>query len=178
MHPVLLVSVLACLLLGGCRRGMTVTHSSAPRASRPNTLVEGTFITGAGSWDYQQGNTSRQFSVTQSGSSLTWNLDVTTQSPGGGNSSSGTGSEMALPAGASAWFIYVESPERLWFFNGKDELHLQLADIQNTSSLPAISGGKAGSEAARVPDELIPRLPENLQKLLPKPPPPTTRPSI
>jgi hypothetical protein len=179
MRLSLLACLLVCIPVTGCRRVVTSSASSSTSPSAPNTLVEGTFITGDGNWHNRQGNTARELTVNHNGNNVSWNLNLATYMPNGGRSSGGSGSSMQVPSGGGAWFIYVESPDRLWFFNGKDQLVLQQASGYNTEPLTAISRGKLESEAAgQVPAELIPRLPADLQALFPMPSAPVVRPSI
>ncbi len=177
MHPVLLISVLACMLLGGCRRGMTVTYSSS-RVTSASTLVAGTFITSAGSWESRQGDIGTELRVDLSGNQMSWHVDVMTYMPDGSSSGGGTGSSISIPAGGGGWFVYVESPERLWLFNGTDTLLLQNASRGRTSLITAISAGKLVPEVGEVPAELISRLPENMKKFFPAPATGPARPSI
>jgi hypothetical protein len=69
----------------------------------------------------------------------------------------------------------VESPERFWLFDGKSAL--RTFHPEGTTG-PVISSGKVGRSDARVPGEVILRLPAELQKLLPPVEPPVKRPSL
>ena len=180
MHAVLLASLLVCTLLTGCTRRVVTSSSSAAPAT-PNTLLEGTFITGDGSWHHRQGNIDKTLQVTVSGRDISWNYTRTEYLTQGGRSSGGSGSHLRTDAPGAPWFIYVETPTRLWFFDGKDNLSLQENhggyELMGTA---IITHGKLRdeSDSTSVPTDLIPRLPEELQKLLPKPARRAERPSI
>src|SRR5688572_14449305 len=131
MRPALLACLLVCVPLASCTRRVVTTTSSTPSATA-NTLVEGTFITGGGTYQHRKGNSGRDLTVNVSGNQVSWNLNLSTYMPNGGRSSGGSGSSMTVDSGGSAWFIYVESPERLWFFNGKDQLVLRQASGYET----------------------------------------------
>lgn len=180
MHPVLLASLLVCTLLTGCtRRVVTSSSSSAP--ATPNTLVEGTFITGSGSWHHRKGDIDNALQVTVSGNDISWNYTHTEYQGHGGRSSGGSGTQLRTSSPGAPWFIYVEAPTRLWLFDGKDSLSLQENHgSYNLVETVVIARGKLreGGDASSVPTDLIPRLPEELQKLFPKPTTPTGRPSI
>src|SRR5690606_251021 len=97
----------------------------------------------------------------------------------GGSSSGGYGNSIPLPAAATAWFIFVESPDRLWFFNGSSKLTFHHSDTgSGVSSGPAIVDGKLRPDSPPIPAELLPRLPAELQKLIPTEPPPVELPSF
>jgi hypothetical protein len=55
------------------------------------------------------------------------------------------------------WFIFVESPERFWVFNGRDELELSWID-----------GPRGGVFSSRVNPEIVNEAPERVRALLPK----------
>jgi hypothetical protein len=83
-----------------------------------------------------------------------------------------------LSSPSDPWFIFVESPQRLWFFNGSGELNYNLSDHGGSRGGPAISSGKLLPTNERIPQELIPHLPPELQKLFPPVPPKEDRPSF
>lgn len=178
MHPILLASLLLCTLLGGCTRRV-VTYSSASSVTTPNTLVAGTFITGSGSWTHRQGSIGQELEVHASSSDVVWSYNFSSFTPHGSSSSGSTGTSKPIAdKGKAPWFIYVESPDRFWFFDGKTELTLQQSNGSNLSDSRVISKGKLLEEAEQVPADLIPRLPADMQALLPKPADPAKRPSI
>ena len=76
---------------------------------------------------------------------------------------------MNLSTPTDPWFVFVEAPERLWFLNGKDNLFCRLTEGAGTRSVDVISGGTLKPEGEPIPPELVPRLPAELQKLVPAP---------
>lgn len=176
MRPLLLASLLACTVLTNCKhRAVT----SPPPASA-NTLVEGTFITSSGIWSYRRGNDGRDLTMTVAGKDVTWHYNQTTYKPSGGRSSGGSGySKVIANKGTAPWFLYVESPERLWFFDGKDELAVLQGRNYHLNETRVLTRGKLQGEAEQVPAELFARLPAESQALLPKPTAsPAVRPSL
>jgi hypothetical protein len=163
-----------CLATVGCSKHSVTIH----RPSVPNTLVAGTFISASGKFTHSDATITRELTVTPGPKDLTWHLSRTEYRPGG-SSSGGYGNSMPLPAPAMAWFIFVESPDRLWFFNGSNKLSYHLSETgRGVSSGPAIVDGKVRPESPPIPAALLPRLPAELQKLIPAEPPPVERPSF
>lgn len=168
--------LLACLLpvVSSCRRHSVTIH----RPAVPNTLVAGAFISAAGSFTHADATITRELTVTPGPKDLTWHLSRTEYRPGG-SSSGGHGNSMPLPAAATPWFIFVESPDRLWFFNGSNKLSYHLSETgSGVRSGPAIVDGKIRPDSPPIPAALQPRLPEELRKLIPAEPPPVERPSF
>lgn len=184
LPPALLVATipLAAGLLAStaCSRRMVV-HTSYPKplvAPGPNTLLPGTFLDTPGHWSFYESDWGVELTVTASDTSLGWELLSQEAAPGGGRSNGvGTGG-FNLPAAGAAWFVYVESPRKLWFFNSRDELYYQFRDDSGSRGAPAISGGQLQEPHPPVPAELVARLPEDLRKLLPAAPPPVGKPSF
>lgn len=177
MHPILLASLLLCSLLTGCTRRVVTSYSTT--VSGPNTLVAGTFITSGGNWTHREGNIGQGLQVNVSSVNVTWTYSHTTYLSNGASTSGSSGTSRSIVnTGATPWFLYVEAPDRLWFFDGANNLALQEGRGSSLDETRVISGGKLQDEAIQVPADLIPRLPEELQKLIPKPKAPASRPSI
>jgi hypothetical protein len=160
----------------GCRR--TVTISSSTVATAPDTLIAGTFIRSAGSWSAHTSRTSQRLDVTVSGNSISWEVHDEEKLPGGGSSGGTSKSGMSLSSPSDPWFIFVQSPTRLWFFNGTGELSYSLSDGGGSRSGPAIHAGNLQPTNEKIPTELVPQLPPDLQKLFPPVEPQTKRPSF
>ncbi len=170
----LLLLVLSVLAVSACRKHSVTSH----RPAVPNTLVAGTFISSGGTFTHADATITRELTVTPGPKDLTWNLRRTEYRPGG-RSSGGYGNSMPLAPGSTSWFIFVESPDRLWFFNGDNKLSYHIsrgsASVSNGSS---ILNGKIQPDSPSIPAEIGPRLPAELQKLVPQAPPAVERPSF
>lgn len=171
--PLLLVAVLAAT---ACRRSVTI-HGSGTLSTAAPTLVAGTFITAAGTYSHVDGAVTRELTVSIHGNSVSWNLRRT-ERRGGGFSSGSNGSSLNLAIPADPWFIYVESPRRLWFFDGTKKLNYAMEDAAGArSSGPAIDG-KIRPGSPVIPAELAERLPDDLRKLVQPAGEPASRPSF
>ena len=120
----------------GCRR--TVTISSSPVATAPDTLIAGTIIRSAGTWSAHTSKTSQRLDVTVGGNAISWEAHEEEKLPGGGTSGGTSKSGMTLSSPSDPWFIFVQSPTRLWFFNGSGDLTYSLSDGGGSRSGPAI----------------------------------------
>lgn len=169
-----LLSLALSLASVGCHK--TVVHTGAV-ATAPDTLVPGLVIKSAGNWSAHTGKSSRTLDVTVSGNSVSWTVSSEEQIAGGGKSGGSSSSSMTLSSPTDPWFILVESPQRLWFFNGTGNLAYSLSD-GGIRSGPAIHGGKLIPTDEKIPAILIRQLPAELQKLFPPVPPEEERPSF
>ncbi len=174
MRVALLLLTLAAASTG-CRK--TVTYSSKV-ATTPDSLIAGTVINSAGTWSANDPKGSQKLDVTISGTSVSWSVSSEKKHPGGGSSGGSSSSGMSLSSPIDPWFIFVESPKRLWFFNGKNELNYALSDGGGARSGPAIFSGQLQPTAEVIPTDLIPHLPPDLQKLFPPVVPQPKRPSL
>lgn len=159
----------------GCRR--TVVHTTAV-ATTPDTLIAGTVIRSAGTWSAYTPKGSKRLDVTISGNSISWQVAEEEKLPGGGSTTGTSSSGMSLSSPADPWFIFVESPQRLWFYDGREELTYSLSDRGGSRSGPAIISGELQSTNEKIPADLIPHLPPDWQKLFPPVEPKTERPSL
>lgn len=167
MRCFLLTVLLMGAALSGCRKH-SVVYSPPPTASA-NTLVEGTLINAPGVWTHSNSGAVRILRVTLSGDIAKCDYEYHDR---GNVGSSGLPLDASPP---SKWFIYVESLERIWTFDGVDSLQCHLDDFNSTSI--ALSHGTLKVDPGEVPSDLIPRLPADLQKLFPTAPT-KPRPSI
>lgn len=175
MRTALLLLTLSLATLG-CRRTVTVTTASSA-ITTPDTLLDGMVIRSAGSWSAHTATTSQKLDVTITGHSVSWSVESEEKLPGGGTGGGSGSSGMTLSSPADPWFVFVESPRRLWFCNGSGELHYNLSDHGSRGG-PAIISGKLLPTDEKIPQDLIPLLPPDLQKLFPPVPPKQERPSF
>lgn len=171
MRSISIFFLAACMLLAGCRKKHRIPMPLPPGASAAtNTLVPGALIKGGGTWTYTEGHTWRLLTTTPKGSQVAWNYEISHD-----NGSRGHSSVMVLASPSAPWFVYVESPERLWFFNGTGYLDLTEGPKDGHGTTVAITRGKLEIPPGEVPAALIPLLPAELQKLFPakapQPPP-------
>ncbi|QJE98586.1 hypothetical protein [Luteolibacter luteus] len=172
--------VILCLLpaagLSGCRKSTVIVTPRTPAVA--NSLIPGTTVNKTGVYDYSDAKVTSRLELTGAGSSIHWSFDISRPLSGGGSSGGSSSGGVSLASPGDPWFVYVESPQRLWFFNGSKELHYSLNDESGGRSGPAIFEGKPHHSDDKVPDELIRKLPGELQKLFPPIPPAGPRPSI
>ena len=174
MRVALLLLTLAAASLG-CRK--TVTYTSTV-ATTPDTLIAGTVVTSPGTFSASNAKGSQKLDVTVSGTSVSWSVSSEEKHPGGGSTGGSSSSGMNLSSPVDPWFIFVESPKRLWFFNGKNELTYSLSDGGGSRTGPAIFSGQLQPTAEVIPTDLIPHLPPDLKKLFPPVVPQPKRPSF
>ncbi len=172
----LLTGLLITTAATGCRK---VVHRTSAVLIVPDTLVAGTVINSAGTWSANTPDGSQHLVVTVSGTSISWSLETREMHPGGGSSSGSSSSGMSLSSPSDPWFIFVESPQRLWFFNGKDGLDYRFRSPDGGSEGgTSIFSGELHTASPPVPNELVPHLPPELRKLLPHVTPSGKRPSL
>lgn len=163
-RPAALLFMAVALSGSACRK-----HSAGtPRFSSASaTLADGTFITKLGSYPYLNGSVAGELTVQASSSDLSCTIDQPDWGNGGfGNVTSKF--SLALDATDAPWFVFFESPTRLWFFNGTDHLYFRLRDIGGGNlSGDAIRSGKLSPGSPPVPRELVLQLPPDLRKLFP-----------
>lgn len=175
MRTALLLLTLSLSAIG-CRR--TTTTFSSTTATAPDTLITGMVIRSAGSWSAHTAKTSQKLDVTVSGNSVSWSVETEEKLPGGGTGGGSGSSGMNLSSPSDPWLIFVESPQRFWFFNGKDELTYSLSGSGGSRGGPAMISGKLLPTDEKIPMDIVPLLPADLQKLFPPIEPKTERPSF
>lgn len=159
----------------GCRK---TVHRTSTVSTVPDTLIAGTVINTAGTWSANSPKGSQHLVVTVNGTSISWTLESREMHPGGGSSSGSSSSGMSLSSPSDPWFIFVESPQRLWFCDGKDQLSYNISDGGGSRSGPAIFAGKLQPTTEVIPPEIAPHLPAGIRNLLPPVEPVEKRPSI
>lgn len=179
-HSRLLTALLTGLLIStaatACRK--STSHTSTLSAG-PDTLITGTVINAAGSWSARTPKGSTKLDLSFSGTSINWTITTEEKIGKFGSSSGSSGSGMSLSSPTDPWFVFVESPSRLWMFNGKDQLAYRFQNNGGGSGGgQSIFNGKLLSGSPQVPRELVLQLPPDLQKLFPHVEPAGKRPSL
>lgn len=170
---------LLCLLplaFSSCRKSKIILTPHAP--SVPNTLFAGTFIDKAGTYTHTDAKGGSKLDLSTGGTAINWTLEISRNLPGGASTGGCSQSGMSLDAATDPWFVYVETPLRIWIFDGTKELNYSLHDDGGSRAGPAIFDGKLQYSDHKVPDDVIRKLPTELQKLFPPLAPAGPRPSI
>lgn len=175
MRIAALVLTLAVATIG-CRRSVTIATSTT--AITPDTLIPGLLIRSSGNWSTHHSKGSKTLEVTATGSTVNWTITQEEKLPGGSSTSGSGSSGITLSSPTDPWFVYVESAEELWFFNGSTELTYNSSKNGGSRSGPAIHAGKLFPIEEKIPTGLIPHLPPDLQKLFPPEQPKEKRPSL
>lgn len=165
MRFFVLSSLMICAVLTGCRKHRVIVPPPPPPSSTSgNTLVAGTVIKGGGSWTYVSGSVRHVMSTTTRSSppGVEWHYMIMDRGGGSGDSST-----LLLTAPSDPWFIYVEEPGHLWFFNGAGHLVERQWNGGSEEPTDMITNGALTGDRSLVPPELVPLLPDNLQKLFP-----------
>ena len=149
-----------------------------PPTPVPNTLSSGMFIKTPGSFHFGDRSSTHHIDVTQTGQDIGWTISRSISLPHGGTSGGSGGGGMQTKAPDDPWFIFVQSPGSYWLCNGSDRLDYHLSDEHGSNAGPAVDSGKLLPSCPKVPLELIPHLPPELQKLFPPVEMPQKRPSI
>jgi hypothetical protein len=173
---VLLTGLLITITATSCRK---TTIRSFTAATGPDTLIPGAVINSAGSWSASSSEGSTKFDVSVSGTSINWTITTEEKIGDYGSSGGSSSSAISLSSPSDPWFVFVESPSRLWMFNGKDELAYRFKnDGGGSGGGQSIFAGKLLSGSPPVPRELVLQLPPDLQKLFPHVEPAGKRPSL
>lgn len=160
MRAVLTLFLLA-VITTGCRR--SVVHTSASTSTGPDTLIAGTVIASSGSWSASTSKGSTILEISVSGNSFNWTI---TSEESSGKFGTRSTSGMALFSPSDPWFVFVESPSRLWMCNGTNELTYKFVNPGGGGSGGhSIYDGKLHSDDPPVPSGLVPHLPPDLRKL-------------
>lgn len=124
-------------------------------------MPAGLVIAKGGSWASPQSKDYRYFSA-RVGTGVEWLYQWSL--PGDNGSTKET---LALSSPSVPWFVYVESRTRLWFFDGEKNLTYRRWE-PSVETGDAIIDGVLKIPAAEVPADLVPNLPQPLQKYFPK----------
>lgn len=161
MRNISFVVILSCAILTGCRKHRIVSPPPPPPSMASNTLIEGAVFKGSGTWAYFERGTTRSLTATPTGRAINWSYRYSGSPRGSGSTSSGFG----LSDPSDPWFIYVEAPNRLWFFDGSR--HLSYRNWNPDETGDAIVDGTLKLPVSDIPSGLVPHLPAELQKLFP-----------
>jgi len=164
----LFTALLITITATSCRK--TLIHPSFSRSTVPDTLIPGTVINSAGSWSASTSKGSTKLDVSVNGTSINWTI-FTEEKLGKFGSSGGTsGSGMSLSSPTDPWFVFVESPSRLWMFDGENDLSYRFQSNGGGSGGGqgiVIVNGTLLPGGPPVPRDLVLQLPPGLQKLFP-----------
>lgn len=158
-------------------------HPRSGTPTSPPTAAAGSVFTSAGPWTVitPEGPKRLQISASHTPGTATFK-NAAKQRTSGSISvsiSSSISLHMSLSSPADPWFVFVESPSRFWFFDGKDEMdYLILTPGGGTEAGGSIHSGRVYPSSPPVPRELVPHLPADLQSLFPEVETPGKRPSI
>jgi hypothetical protein len=173
----LFTGLLIIITATSCRK--TVIHTSSSSSTGPDTLIAGTVINAPGSWSASTSKGSTKLDLTVSGTSVSWTITTEEKIGQFGSSGGSSSSGMSLSSPADPWFVFVESPSRLWMFDGKDELSYKFQHPGGGGNGgQSIFDGKLLSGSPPVPRELVLQLPPELQKQFPDVEPASKRPSL
>ena len=174
-RPAALLFMAVALSGSACRKHAAGTLRASTSSA---TLVDGTFITKAGSYPYPDGSAAGELTVKANSAELSCTIDQ----PGWGNGGYGSTTSrisLTLDTPDAPWLVFFESPTQLWFFNGTDHLSFRLRDIGGGNLAgDAIRSGTLLPSSPPVPRELVLQLPSDLRKLFPHVESPAKRPSL
>jgi hypothetical protein len=178
-----LLRVLLCLclpLLAGtaCRK---TTTTRASTAAIPDTLIPGTFITSPGTYHGHEGRYTRTIKLSQTGNQVGWTLTTKVIGPreATGNHASSS-SLLALSSPSDPWFVYVESPGRLWLCDGHANLYVNFIGSTGDNDYRQLVNSRrlTPGKPLPAPKPVFDRLPESIRRILPAPETPVVKPSI
>ena len=183
MHPLFTLRRLPlfaffALLAGSACRKTSTTRSST--AATPDTLIPGTFITSPGDYHGREGRYTRTIKLSPAGTQMGWSLTTEVTGTREATESSTSISGMALSSPTDPWFVYVESPGRLWLWDGHANLYVALIKGSGHNDYhQLVSGGRLSPvDPLPVPKPVFDRLPEPIRRILPIPETPVVKPSI
>ncbi len=164
--------VFLALVIGLCASGCRPRKLTPPPHTGiippKDTLVEGTVIQGQGTWNHSESGIFASLTVSSHDKAVVWNFYTARQAtPGSDGSGNNIRGSIDLASPASPWFIYVESPDRLWLCDGNAKLSYQIWTSSKNHGADAILDGALKDGSEPVPAEVIPLLPADLQKLFP-----------
>lgn len=159
-----------------CKKTTVILTPHAPPVA--NTLIPGTSIDKIGTYSYSDAKVSSKLDLSGGGTTIHWSFEISRPLPGGGSSGGSSSGGMSLANASDPWFVHAESPVRMWFFDGTKSLSYSLNDEHGGHGGPAIFDGQLQHSDHKVPDEVVRKLPAELQKLFPPLPPAGPRPSI
>ena len=176
LHLLLCLS-LALLATTACRKTST-TRSSIVAA--PDTLIPGTIITSPGNYHGREGRYTRTIKLSPAGTQMGWSLTTEVTGTRAATESQTSSSYLILSSPADPWFVYVESPGRLWLCDGHANLYANfIGNTGNNEHLQLVNSGRLSPiDQLPVPKPVFDRLPEPIRRILPEPETPVVKPSI
>ncbi len=174
--PLLLLLLLA-LAATGCRKTSTTRSSTV---ATPDTLIPGTFITSPGDYHGREGRYTRTIKLSTAGTQMGWSLTTEVTGTREATESQTSSSYLILSSPADPWFVYVESPGRLWLCDGRANLYANfIGNTGNNEHLQLVNSGRLSPiDQLPVPKPVFDRLPESIRRILPVPETPVVKPSI
>jgi hypothetical protein len=177
---------LAAVLVAIAALSLVLVGKRLPKSGTPTsppTAVAGYLITSAGPWTVITPEGPKKLEISASHTPGTATIKNSAKQHTSGSISVSISStislSMSLSSPADPWFVFVESPSRFWFFDGKDEMdYLILTPGRGTKAGGSIHWGRLSSSSEPVPKELIPHLPADLRSLFPEVEDHGKRPSI
>ena len=173
----LLCLSLALLASTACRKTSTTRSSTI---ATPDTLIPGTFITSPGTYHGREGRYSRSIQLSLKPSYVAWTLTTEVTGTREATQSHTSSSGLVLSSPADPWFVYVESPGRLWLCDGHANLYANFirSDGEDEHHQLVNMGRPSPTHRMPVPKPVFDRLPESIRRVLPAPETPGVRPSI
>jgi len=183
IHPMSsLLRLLLCLSLAllastACRKTSTTRSSTI---ATPDTLIPGTFINSPGTYHGREGRYTRTIKLSLTGNQVGWILTTEVTGTREATESNTSSSFLPLSSPADPWFVYVESPGRLWLCDGHANLYANFirSDGEDEHRQLVNMGRLSPVDKLPVPKPVFDRLPEALRRILPAPETPVVKPSI
>ena len=171
---------LSLALLAGTACRKTSASSTSSVATTPDTLIPGTFITSPGTYHGREGRYTRSIKLNLTGNQVGWALTTEVTGTREATESSTSISGMDLSSPTDPWFVYVESPGRLWLWDGHANLYANFirSDGDDEHRQLVNMGRLSPTHRIPVPKPVFDRLPESIRRILPAPETPVVRPSI
>ncbi len=172
---------LSFAMLAGTACRKTASRGISTVAAAPDTLIPGTFISSPGDYHGREGRFTRSIKLSLTGKQVGWTVTNDAIGPGdaaGRHASSS--SWLALSSPTDPWFVYVESPGRLWLCDGHANLYANFIGSTGDNEYRQLvnSGRLTPAKPLPVPKPVFDRLPESIRRILPVPETPVAKPSI
>lgn len=175
---IVLLLLAAAVGLTGCRKLATHTSSSTA-VTTPDTLIPGTFVTTAGEYRGHEGRFTRIIKLTDHGTSIAWSIATEKGTSGDAADHQESTSALVLAKPADPWFIYVESPARLWLCDGHANVYACFVSASGANDYHQLANsGHRTTKEIPLPAPVYQRLPESLRALFPIPAEEAKRPTF
>lgn len=173
----LLFIILLAAAVAACRKASSTGSSTAATL---DTLIPGTFITSPGDYHGREGRYTRSIKLSLTGTQVAWTLTTEVTGTREATESNASSSYLALSSPADPWFVYVESPGRLWLCDGHANLYANFirSDGEDDHHQLVNMGRLSPVDKFPVPKPVFDRLPEALRRIVPVQETPEVRPSI